>query len=339
MVKLALSKNILDRADARSPVTTAPQLRATAATMVQAATTEPVTPHDFETEAASVREDRQRARLMRRVRNRPGPTNWLNLKDRLWLTKRRLAGVVSPPLDRAALDSLIDRLAGGLAGAQTPKTHASSRRMRVIRQGLTSALLDAFAAYLDSELRTVTVIYAGWRYTPVELGQVSAAHLKAQLRQHLHRAGVLTVPGPLFAVLHGEFDPTSGCYQLHYHLVTTATKAAALKAGLTAKKIRGYTATPTGAAPVRRSRLGDRTGQLTYLAKAYWPSKPTVWIGGKLKRTRHPQRIPEPYATQVLLWLDRQPFADLVMMQDCWSRRNGGSAAMKRLYLFVTGLR
>lgn len=297
-----------------------------------------VLPEGFETGAEAAREDRLRARRMRRVLNRPGPTNWLNIAARLWLAKHISPRVGHPSLDREALGSLAERLESGVARNVPPLTLASSLRMRAIREGLSGALLEAFADYPDADLRTVTVIYSGWSFTPAELDRATAAKLKAQFRQHLNRAGVFKVPGPLFAVLHGEFEPASGRYMLHYHLITTAEKAAALQRGLSAKTIKGYTVTPTGAAPVRRSRLGDRIAQLSYLAKSYWPSRPVIQIGGKPKRVRDPRRIPEPYATQVLLWLDRQRFTDLVVIHDCWSRRKGGSAAMKRLYLFVKGV-
>lgn len=293
-------------------------------------------PDRFETEAKSAQEDRLRARLMRRVLNRPGPTNWLNLKDRLWLANQSQRAVW-PPLDRNAIGDLASRLEAGVASGFPPPSLASSLHMRMTRLGLGRAVLDAFEQYPSADLRTVTVIYSGWSYTPAELVRVTAVMLKAQFRRHLERAGVLKLPGPLFAVLHGEYEPTSGRYILHFHLVTTAAKAAALKAGLNSKKIKGYTATASGAAPVHRSQLRDRVGQLLYLAKAFWPAKPIIRINGKLKRVRDPQRIPEPFGTQVLLWLDRQRFSDLVLTHDCWSRRAGGTPAMKRLCLFVEG--
>jgi hypothetical protein len=299
--------------------------------------TEAATPQGFETEEEALQEDRLRARRIRRVLNRPGPTNWLNFKDRLWLAKQRSPGASSPALDQGALSALAEKLESGAASGFAEATLASSLRMRATRQGLGRALLDAFAPFPDADLCTVTVIYAGWRYSPAELDKVTAAKLKAQFVRHLNRVGVTKVPGPLFAVLHGGFEPTSGLYQLHFHLVTTWRKAATLKAGLTTTKIWGYTATATGASPVRRSRVRNRVRQFTYLAKGFWPSKPVIQIDGESKRLRDYRRIPEPFGAQVLLWLDRQSFADLVVTNDCWSLRKGGPAAMKRLCLFVQG--
>lgn len=340
MVTLAIPQNIMDRLEARPNrlPAAAQRLREQPPKAIQATTPEPATPDDFETEAKSASEDRLRARRMRRVLNRPGQTNWLNIADRRWLAKQRPPRVASPPLDHDAIRDLAERLEAGVASGFPPLTLASSLRMRTIRQGLSRALLDAFEDYPDADLGTVTVIYAGWSYTPAELELVTAAKLKAQFRQHLSRAGVLKLPGPLYAVLHGEFEPSSGRYQLHYHLVTTAAKAAALKAGLTTKRIKGYCLTATGSSPVRRSRVRDRVRQFTYLVKAFWPGKPIIQIDGEAKRVRSYRRIPEPFGTQVLLWLDRQTFADLVVTNDCWSRRKGGTGAMKRLYLFGSGV-
>ena len=295
-------------------------------------------PLNLETEEQSAREDRLRARRARRVRNRPGPLTWLNMRDRFWLFRQRPLRALSPNLDDNAVLALAEQLEAGVDTAFPPQTMASSLRMRVIRIGLGRALLDAFADYPDESLQTVTVLYSGWSYTPPELESVTAAQLKNQFRQHLHRAGVLQMPGPLYAVLHGEFEPTSARFQLHYHLITTVEKAAALKRGLRADLIAGYVRTSTGASPVRRSSVRNRVRQLTYLAKSFWPSKPVITINGKPKRIRRYRRIPEPFGTQVLLWLDRQKFNDLIVANDCWSPRIGGTEAMRRLYLFGTGV-
>lgn len=339
MVTLSIPPHVVARFAKRpvTPRTTAPSRRDGCSQTAEAATPESATPSGFETEAKSNGEDRERARRMRRVLNRAGRTGWLNIKDRLWLLKQS-PRVTPPALNRTAIDDLASRLEAGVASGFPPLTLASSLRMRAIRQGLGRALLNAFEDYADADLRTVTVIYTGWAYTPATLDRVTAAQIKKQFRRHLERAGVTKLPGPLFAVLHGEFEPTSGLYQLHFHLVTTAAKAAALKAGLTARKIRGYAVTITGSAPVRRSKVRDRVRQFTYLAKAFWPGKPVIIIDGQRRRVRRYRRIPEPFGTQVLLWLDRQQFSDLVVTHDCWSRRNGGTAAMKRLCLFVSGV-
>ncbi|MHC2018956.1 hypothetical protein [Methylobacterium sp. CM6247] len=292
-------------------------------------------PDNFETEAAMVQEDRLRARHARRVLNRPGPTNWVNLNDRVWLAKQQSSGVFATKLDGNAIEALISKLVSGVATGQPALTLASALRMRAIRMALGRAKLDAFAEYHDNDLRTVTVIYSGWAYTPATLDGVTASQIKAQFTQHLIRAGVTAIPGPLFAMLHGEFEASSGVFQLHFHIITTKAKAVALLR--LPKVVKGYTKTATGARPVRCSLVGNRIRQFTYLAKAFWPGKPVVLINGVPKRVHGYRRIPEPFGTQVLLWLDRQRLADLIVMNGCWSPRKGGTPAMRRLYLLAQG--
>lgn len=291
----------------------------------------------FETEKEACVEDSLRARRIRRVLATPGPSGYVNFRNRMWLALQHSPRVRPPKLDRKAAADLAERLENGVRGPLPPATLASSLRMRDLRRGLSRHLLDAFAPFADEELCTATVIYTKWAYKPATLDQATARQIRDLFRQHLNRAGVSAIPGPLFAVLHGEYEPRSGIYQIHFHIVTTVAKAAAIRAGLRASRIAGYAKTATGASPVRCPKLKDRVRQFSYLAKAYWPGKPVIVINGKPKRLRDHRRIPEPFATQVLLWLDRQRFADLVVMQGCWSPRNGGTAAMRALYLFVLG--
>ena len=162
--------------------------------------------------------------------------------------------------------------------------------------------------------------------------------MKARFRTDLNRIGLTKVPGPFIAILHGEFEPRSGCYVLHFHILTTREKAELLKrlkAKPGTKAFSGYTATASGAAPVVCKPVRDRGRQFSYLLKSYWPARAIRRIKGVNKRDRRVRRIPEPYASQVLIWLDRQRLRDLVVMHDCWSRRRGGTPAMKQLYLSV----
>ena len=64
--------------------------------------------------------------------------------------------------------------------------------------------------------------------TPEQFESVTARQIKNQFISHLRRSGVMAVPGFLLAFLHGEFEPTSGTFVLHFHGVTTNEKAAAL---------------------------------------------------------------------------------------------------------------
>jgi hypothetical protein len=288
----------------------------------------------FETEEAARAEDRLRARRIRRVLNRPGHTNWLNIKDRLWLATQRLPRLCAPPMDAEAAERLARKLQDGVASGFPTPSLASSMAMRTTRQSVIGALLQALDGYADADLRTFTIVNTKWALTPEQLDAIGAVTIRNQLRTHLIRVGVLSMPGPLVAFLHGEIEPAEGIYQLHWHGVATGDKAAALHR---LKDITGYERTRTGAAPVRCEQVNDRPHQFSYMLKSYWPSRAVRMVDGERKRDRKGGRIPEPFHSQVLLWLDRQKLADMTLLNGCWSPRKRGTPAMRALYLLVHG--
>jgi hypothetical protein len=66
---------------------------------------------------------------------------------------------------------------------------------------------------------------------------------------------------------------------------------------------------------IRRKPLFNLPDPLAYLVQSFWPSRP-VYISddGKRRRVREKRRIPEPYHSQVLLWLDQWRLVDLTLM-------------------------
>ena len=77
-----------------------------------ASETEAASASQFETEAKAIEEDRLRAKNMRRALPTPGPTGWLNYKDRAWL-RRQSAGHPRQPLVHVkAAKQLAEKAAG-----------------------------------------------------------------------------------------------------------------------------------------------------------------------------------------------------------------------------------
>ncbi|HEV7252001.1 MAG TPA: hypothetical protein VGN97_02725 [Mesorhizobium sp.] len=286
----------------------------------------------FETADEAQAEDRFRAKGLRMVLPQHGPAGWLKMRHVHWLAKWRASGQTMPPLDYEAGWALVAALEADLRGGLPPRTLASSLSMRSIRQAVVEGMLTGFEPYSNEQLRTFTLLNQNWVFTPEALDGVHAARLVRQLRTHLHRAGVLDLPCPLIAFLHGEFDPVAGVFVLHFHGATTAPKAQALHE---LKGKWGYVKSRTRAAPVRCRPVRDRARQFSYLLKSYWPSRGVRDQDGVLMRDRKGHRIPEPFHSQVLLWLDRHNLADITLMNDCWSPRSGGSEAMRALYLSV----
>ncbi len=219
---------------------------------------------------------------------------------------------------RRDAEALLNILQGNIDSDEPQPTLASSLHMRELRTTVISALLQAVANDPDSDLRVVTVINVRWRFEPTELSAVSASTIKNQFRTHLQRAGILALPGFLVAFLHGEFEPTSGIFQLHFHLLTTERKAAALRKGLRGRW--GYDVTATGGTPIKRQRVRDRPRQFSYLLKSYWPAKPVFIIDGVAKRARKANRLKDPYHTQYLVWLHAQSLPGMILVNKCTYR-------------------
>lgn len=273
---------------------------------------------DFETKAAARNEDRARRELIRdtldKAVSRPNP--------RLRRAKLKCANR-SQPLDRAHQLALLSNLRDTLLSP----TLASSVCLRQLRMNMTGAILAMVEGIPLAELRTFTVLNNGWRLPAAKLDTTSARRIKQQFLTHLRRAGVLQVPGFLVAFLHGEFEPTSGVYVLHFHGVTNAARAKALdRLKVTSRgeaRGWGYDQSPTGSRPIVRKHVVNPLRQITYLLKAYWPEKAVRPTGSGERRDRRAQRIRNPYHTHHLLWLDRQQFTDIAIFNGCRLLRSG----------------
>jgi hypothetical protein len=293
---------------------------------------------EFETTAAAVAEDRRRYDRLGWVAPIKRPLGWTNIGPKLKLARDALVPhVCVPAIDPAALTALRDTLLAGTTGGKAQITLASSVCMRFIRLKVIGSLLDALVEYPDAELCHVTIVKNGWILTPEQLEAVTAATIKNQFFSDLKRTGVTGLAGPFVAFLHGEFDASNGVYILHFHVMTTRSKAAHMVKALRALK-RAYRPGQLIKRPIRVSKIGNRPKQATYLLKGIWFQRSWRLVDGKLKRDRKGQRPNEPFHSLYLLWLDRHRLRDLTIMNGCWSPKSGGTAAMKQFYLVVMGV-
>ena len=259
----------------------------------------------FETRRQALAEDKVRVRLIE--------THLVELKKVQQSGRIPSAGPYS--LDRVAARALRRKLQRGIRTGVSEETLGSNLYMRSVRDETIGALSAALEEFADEDLRIVTVINRNWAYHEDRLDQISANKICCQFRNHLSRGGVTAVAGPLVAFLHGEFDSNGRVFQIHFHLVTTTVKAAALKKGL--RKQWGYVKTVPGSNPITAQELTDRPCQLSYLLKAFWPDRPIFWIDGVPRRVREVRRIKDIAHTQVLLWLDRCRIQDLMLVTGC----------------------
>ncbi|MDQ0349817.1 hypothetical protein [Ancylobacter vacuolatus] len=250
--------------------------------------------HRFETREKVLREDKKRARLLRKTAaNIPVSGN---------------VPVLSGARELRRLAARLERVQEG----RIPRTLASSRKMRRVRRKVFRAIMQEFEVFEDEEVRTFTVISRSWCIDPERLQILTAKHLKRQFLSHLERSGISSIEGCLVAFIHGEFEPTSGLFQLHLHGMGTRKKVRALHR---LKGNWGYLKTVTGSHPIRVEMVRNRAAQVSYLLKSYWPSRAVREVDGVQRRNRDKRRIPEPYHSEVLCWFHRQTLGDMTIVQ------------------------
>ncbi len=220
-------------------------------------------------------------------------------------------------IDQRALRSLLDRLlTAEQPNAKPAPTLASHRYTRDQRIRFTGALLKLVEKYPANQLRTFTLLPAGWEIPAADLNETDPKKLLARLRSTLVRLGASQANGFLIAVLHGEFEPGEKVYRLHVHGLAGGEMIAVVdklrwRAGYRRRKDVYY--------PVVLQELRNRPNQLSYLFKSYWHSKRIGPVGseGKRKRDNKGKRLSEPYHSQKLLWLDRFDLGDLTLLIHC----------------------
>jgi hypothetical protein len=274
----------------------------------------------FETEKAACGEDKKRAALMTRAL--PHRIDWTNYRDIAWHLRQRFVHLRPPNVPTDEAKNLIARLSEGATTGIHCSSLASSISMRELRLSWIGAVLELFDIYADEEICTFTILNRQWIYPANKLLSVSAASIKNQLLTHLRRAGVTDIHAPLVAFLHGEFEPTSGTFPLHFHGVTTKTKYQRILT-MSRKSSWGYVRTSTGASPIRREAVSDRPRQFSYMLKSFWPQRGIRLVNGEWKRDRRGKRIHEPFSSLALLWLDRQSPTQIAILQDCRFMPNG----------------
>lgn len=252
--------------------------------------------HRFETREEAEREDRKRARLLQKAIRHCRATNSVPVAP----VRRKLRG-------------LAKRL-GTVKEGWIPATPASARKMRRARKRVFAAVMAAFEIFDDREICTFTVISTAWRFDSKALESVTAQQIKRQFLAHLDRSGISSTEGCLVAFIHGEFDPSSGLFQLHLHGVGTRAKVKALHR---LKGRWGYRKSSTGSHPVRVQTVRNRGRQVSYILQSFWPSRAVRNVAGGQRRDRRKGRIPEPYHSVALLWLDRQKLGEMTIAHGC----------------------
>ena len=92
--------------------------------------------------------------------------------------------------------------------------------MQLVRIAFTCAMMEAIEKSLGEPVSVVTLLpTAGPNFLVRTLKGVDPRRLLEIVRADLNRCGAKTADGWLILALHGEFDPVSRLYRLHFHAV------------------------------------------------------------------------------------------------------------------------
>jgi hypothetical protein len=192
---------------------------------------------------------------------------------------------------------------------------ASPRFTRQYRRRFCGVVLEAIERIPAETIYLYTIVPASWRVDGTTLHTKDPKGLLRQFRTQLNRAGLSALGGWLITFVHGDYDKTYDIFQLHLHVLVVGDKVHALER---LRELRIYKPSAHVKRPIVKKRLKDPARQISYhLAQDFWPSKPTVFVKDVSVRVRERRRIPEPRHAEVLMWLDRQRFADLVWLHGC----------------------
>jgi len=209
--------------------------------------------------------------------------------------------------------------------ASMRRTPASSLYMGHVRFRLIGAvwrLIDQ-GPWDCREVVFFTVRPDEWEFSPEELPAARAERLIAQLKTRLNRAGASHADGFLIAFLHGEYEPTSGRYVLHAHGFAVGGMVDVLESLRGTRKHPGWLR--DGRLNRSRKPITNLPYVLGYAFKSFWPCKRIGPVGDEavVARNRHGQRIPEPFHSQYLVWLDQHSVSDLCLLMKLRVTRDG----------------
>ncbi len=202
--------------------------------------------------------------------------------------------------------------------APLPATLASSRRFRRLRSNVLSHLFRVWHVSPYRRVTTVHLIPRGWDFSSMELIQVDSNKLLETFRLDLSRCGSANADGYLAAFLHGEFDYTTERYQLHLHALVAGGMLDVVE------QLRNLPKYASGGDPGRLSvhrrlvmsgmPLTNMPTPLTYLLKAYWNWSLILERDGVGERHKAKSRMPEPFHSIYLLWLNRWGLGDISLL-------------------------
>ena len=267
------------------------------------------TGHSFESFSEATAEELLRAKLIQAACNAPDGS--FDRRDALELAKR---------------------LRSSGTGELEFKSMASKLYMGRMRHRIGGALWKLAKKYPDA--RTFTIAPRGWVFNADELQRLDPRLLINSLRSAINRAGAKNSGGFLILSIHGEFEPSSKLYYLHVHGFADARMLAVINRLRKKPKYRRRRSKGEKRTRVRlgRKALTNLPYPLTYIYQSSWPKRWRGEFDGVEYKGSKRHRIPEPFQTILLLWLDKWSLRDITLMMGISVGRNGFTIRNSKTY-------
>jgi hypothetical protein len=218
-----------------------------------------------------------------------------------------------------------------LYSGRPPESAASAAFLRKKRIQIGSHLWRLALDNAYGRVATATLFPRGKSMKPEQLRKFSPQQFLRQLRSSLDRLGAANAGGYLIATVHGEYEPEKGLFYPHFHLLAAGGMIDVVGKLRSTKTYRSdRRAFHEGSddcfqrVRVSQGELTNLPSPLTYLYQSFWPSR---WTGtlpdGHRVRRRDKGRMPEPYHTLVLLWLDKWRLRHLTLLMNIEVRASG----------------
>ncbi|RYC31146.1 hypothetical protein D3273_14715 [Lichenibacterium minor] len=248
------------------------------------------------------------------------------LEDQLRVSiLRRQAKLILPESSSTDAAKAMSRLASRIEKNTRKKigfeTLASSRCARRWKIRLGESVREILSVFPNDQIAFFTIVpNARWEIAGQQLSGIKAASYLERLRQQLIRVGLSSCTGIIIARLHGEYDPTRDVYQLHVHMLAAGDTVAVVER---LRRLPVYRRPKDMRCafvkkPIFRQPLRDLKRQLSYhLGMSFWPSKPSYYRDGVLRRAAERRRLPSVRLAEFLVWLDSQTQETLNLFYGC----------------------
>lgn len=239
------------------------------------------------------------------------------------------------------LDNIVDRnrvkgLAKRLERTTVPDTPASFRRFREFRIALVSHFWSIFESTHHQAQGTATILVKGWKVPSAELHRRNPRKMLESFRADLNRVGLQHASGFALFGLHGEYDPTSDCFDIHIHGIYAGEIGAVIDSLRTRPKYHSFQ-TMVGQVEKLVRRILVREGPLinlphpfSYVIQSWWPQRETILNQQSAPRSPTRKRIPDRPFVEWLLWMDRWDITDLTLLIGLRVTKTGLTERKKR---------